>query len=94
MGTILSSPLCSKGRTGTGSVDLYSSASFSHDNFGFALLGHRLVTVLCLSSKLPRAVNYPRNTSGTYLLAVYLPCFLIFLSEHYGRERRTWIASY
>jgi hypothetical protein len=28
-----------KGKTGTGSVDLYSSASFSHENFGLPFWG-------------------------------------------------------
>ena len=36
--------------------------------------------------------NYP--LSGKCLLPVNLPFFLIFLSEHYGRERCGGVASY
>jgi hypothetical protein len=40
-----------------------------------------------------RLGNYLADTSGRCLLAVYVPFFLIFLREHYGREWRGGLAS-
>ena len=47
------------------------------------------------SSGIPQSIrrgNHPSN--GRCLLPVNLPCFLIFLREHHGREGHGGIASY
>jgi hypothetical protein len=46
------------------------------------------------SDRTPWGGYLSRKTSGSYLLTVYLPFFLIFLAKHYGRERPPRIASY